>query len=393
MKSLELFSGAGGLATGLSLANFEHVALVERNKHASATLRQNFESAKIFCGDIKDFDFSSFEDIDLVAGGPPCQPFSLGGKHRADQDQRDLFPQAIKAIETLVPRAFIFENVKGLLRSSFADYFEYILLRLTYPRAVCAVDCDWKQHLLALRSLKKYSGLTYDVHHALLNAADYGVPQQRERVFIVGLRSDLKLQWSFPKPTHSREQLLWDMNVTGSYWKRHDLPSISNDQVVSRATSHLQPWKTIRDALQDVPDPQSVHGIPDHVFRDGARSYPGHTGSPLDWVSKTIKAGDHGVPGGENMLRFENGTVRYLTVFEAKKIQTFPEQYQIEGAWTEAMRQIGNAVPVKLAQILGQQLRQTLEVSNSRVSEGIRQPIPSIQHNLFESLSSSSSNL
>lgn len=389
MKSLELFSGAGGLATGISLAGFEHVALVEHNKHASATLRRNFEPDKIFCGDIKDFDFSSFENIDLVAGGPPCQPFSLGGKHRADQDKRDLFPQAIKAIETLTPRAFIFENVKGLLRASFADYFEYIRLRLTYPSAVCAVDCDWKQHLLELRKLKTYSGLTYDVHYALLNAADYGVPQKRERVFIVGLRSDLDLKWSFPKPTHSRARLLWDMNVTGNYWERHNLPPISNDQV-ARATSNLQAWLTIRDALQDVPDPRCAHGIPDHVFRDGARSYPGHTGSPLDWVSKTLKAGDHGVPGGENMMRPENGTVRYLTVFEAKKIQTFPECYRIEGAWTEAMRQIGNAVPVKLAQILGQQLRQTLEVSNSSIPENAYPQIPSIQHSLFESLSPSS---
>jgi DNA (cytosine-5)-methyltransferase 1 len=389
MKSLELFSGAGGLATGLSLAGFDHLALVERNKHASATLRQNFEPDKIFYGDIKNFDFSSFESVDLVAGGPPCQPFSLGGKHRADQDQRDLFPQAIKAIETLAPRAFIFENVKGLLRSSFADYFEYIRLRLTYPSAVCVVDCDWKQHLLELRKLKKYSGLTYDVSYALLNAADYGVPQQRERVFIVGLRSDLDLKWSFPKSTHSREQLLWEMNATGNYWKRHNLPLTSNE-LESRATSHLQPWKTIRDALQDVPDPRSAHAISDHVFRDGARSYPGHTGSPLDWISKTIKAGDHGVPGGENMLRLENGMVRYLTVFEAKKIQTFPEQYQIEGAWSEAMRQIGNAVPVKLAHILGQQLRHTLEVSNSSDSESLCQPMPLIQHDLFESLSSSS---
>jgi DNA (cytosine-5)-methyltransferase 1 len=390
MKSLELFSGAGGLATGLSFAGFEHVALVERNRHASATLRRNFEDSRVFYGDVHDFDFSSFEDIDLVAGGPPCQPFSLGGKHRADQDKRDLFPQAIKAIETLAPRVFIFENVKGLLRTSFADYFEYIRLRLSYPGAIRHVT-EWKQHLLELRKLQHqtYSGLTYDVHFSLLNAADYGVPQQRERVFIVGLRSDLNLTWSFPKPTHSQERLLWDMNIIGDYWRRHNVSPVLNDKV-SRETSNLHPWVTIRDALQDVPDPRSIHGIPDHVFRDGARSYPGHTGSPLDWVAKTIKAGDHGVPGGENMIRFENGAVRYFTVFEAKRIQTFPENYQIEGAWTEAMRQIGNAVPVKLAQVLGQQLRETLEVSNSRILESAYQQIPSIQNNLFEALSSSS---
>lgn len=369
MKSLELFSGAGGLATGLSLAGFEHVALVERNKHANATLRQNFDPNKVFCGSVQDFDFSSVNGVDLVAGGPPCQPFSLGGKHRADQDERDLFPQAIRAIETLAPKAFIFENVKGLLRASFADYFEYICLRLSYPGAIPNVN-DWRQHLLELQELgDKYSGLTYNVDFKLLNAADYGVPQNRERVFIVGFRSDLNLKWSFPKPTHSRERLLWNQDVMGEYQK------------ASRA-NHLQPWITLQDALYDVPDPQSQHGIPDHVFRDGARSYPGHTGSPLDWVAKTIKAGDHGVPGGENMIRFADGTVRYLTVFEAKKLQTFPTHYQIEGAWTEAMRQIGNAVPVKLAQVLGEQLRLVLDASNSSISK----IVPPFQPSLFESL-------
>ena len=118
----------------------------------------------------------------------------------------------------------------------------------------------------------------------------------------------------------------------------------------------LQPWKTVRDALFDTPDPQSNHGIIDHVYRGGARTYPGHTGSSFDWPSKTIKAGGHGVPGGENMIRFYDGSVRYLTTFEAKRIQTFPDSYIIKGAWGEAMRQIGNAVPVLLAEKIGNEL-------------------------------------
>ena len=133
MRSIEIFSGAGGLAKGLELAGFEHLAFVEHNKHACASLAANFDPAKVFHGDIKDFDLNSINAIDVVAGGPPCQPFSLGGKHKADQDSRDMFPFAIRAIEKLIPKAFIFENVKGLLRPSFSDYFEYIILRLTYP--------------------------------------------------------------------------------------------------------------------------------------------------------------------------------------------------------------------------------------------------------------------
>jgi len=94
----------------------------------------------------------------------------------------------------------------------------------------------------------------------------------------------------------------------------------------------LLPWQTMRDALFDTPNPKSGHGIIDHIFRDGARTYPGHTGSDFDWPSKTIKAGGHGVPGGENMIRFNDGSVRYLTTFEAKRIQTFPDDFVIKGA-------------------------------------------------------------
>ena len=85
-----------------------------------------------------------------------------------------------------------------------------------------------------------------------------------------------------------------------------------------------------------------------------AKTYPGHTGSSIDEPSKTIKAGDHGVPGGENMIVFPDGETRYLSISEAKRIQTFPDEYMITGAWSEAMRQLGNAVPVQLAQIIGQ---------------------------------------
>lgn len=122
----------------------------------------------------------------------------------------------------------------------------------------------------------------------------------------------------------------------------------------------LQPWKTVRDALKDVPSPYAKHNISDHIFKPGARSYPGHTGSDYDWPSKTIKAGGHGVPGGENMIRFSDGSIRYFTVFEAKRIQTFPDSFVIKGAWGEAMRQIGNAVPVELAKIIGNKIAATL---------------------------------
>ncbi len=376
MKTLEIFSGAGGLAKGLELSGFEHVAFVELNKNACDSLSKNFDPERVFFGDIKDFDLSSLEKIDLVAGGPPCQPFSLGGKHRANHDSRDMFPYAIQAIEKLAPKAFIFENVKGLLRQTFSAYFEYIILRLSYPDFKAKEDLEWNVHLDQLRSITKssYIGKKYDVQFKLINAANYGVPQTRERVIIVGIRSDLCIPWDFPAETHCEDRLLWDMYVSGDYWVRHKIPKVLQPEVGAALKAkifrlkekygmfepELLPWKSVRDALLGTPDPQSNHGIVDHVFREGARTYPGHTGSDFDWPSKTIKAGGHGVPGGENMIRFNNGSVRYFTAFEAKRIQTFPDDFVIQGSWGEAMRQIGNAVPVLLAEQIGCALAQKI---------------------------------
>jgi DNA (cytosine-5)-methyltransferase 1 len=380
MNSLELFSGAGGLAKGLELAGFKHAALVENNQHAYASLCENFDAKKVFLGDVRDFDLETLTNIDLVAGGPPCQPFSLGGKHQADRDKRDMFPAAIHAIEKLKPKAFIFENVKGLLRQTFADYFEYILLRLTYPSFQEEANSDWQQHLEELRNASKfsYSDTKYNVQFRSIDAANYGVPQKRERVIIVGIRSDLDCDWSFPAETHSAERLFWDMYVTGEYWERHKI-SKSERPVMDRSietkkrkliekygmfTPVLKPWQTVRDAIHNLPDPQLDFEIADHIFHDGARIYPGHTGSLLDVPAKTIKAGDHGVPGGENMIRFSDGSVRYLTVLEAKRLQTFPDDFVVKSVWGEAMRQIGNAVPVLLAETMGREMMEILTSDN-----------------------------
>jgi DNA (cytosine-5)-methyltransferase 1 len=383
MNSLELFSGVGGLAKGLELSGFHHIQLVENNKHACASLCQNFAAEKVFCGDIRNFDLERLNNIDIVAGGPPCQPFSLGGKHQADRDSRDMFPYAIQAIEKLRPKAFIFENVKGLLRPTFSDYFKYIILRLTYPSFSTAVNLDWQQHLQKLQSISQlsYVGTKYNVQFKLINAANYGVPQTRERVVIVGIRSDLNCYWQFPPEIYSADSLFWDMHVTGKYWERHKISNSERPLIdksvedrIGRITKkygmlvpELLPWQTVRDALGDLPAPTSNHGVSDHIFRHGARIYPGHTGSILDLPAKTIKAGDHGVPGGENMIRFPDGQVRYLTVFEAKRLQTFPDDFVIEGGWGESMRQIGNAVPVLLAETIGHELMKTLKSHNKRV--------------------------
>lgn len=389
MRSVELFAGAGGSALGIAQAGFAHEAVLERDRHSCATLRENQRRGvrpvadwRIFQTDVRDFDYGGIRSgIDLLAGGPPCQPFSLGGKHRAWHDDRDMFPELVRAVRYLQPRAVLVENVKGLLRESFAAYFGYILLRIAYPELERSGDEDWREHLGRLErhhTHGRHDGLCYNVVFRLLNAADYGVPQRRERVFIVAFRSDVAAEWSFPPPTHSQDALLRSQWVTREYWERHALPVPPvPDEVRPRLAklsepvlfSETLPWLTVRDALCGLPQPgtSEARGIANHEPRYGARPYPGHTGSPVDDAAKTLKAGDHGVPGGENMVAFADGTVRYFTTREAARIQGFPDDYHFVGSWTEAMRQIGNAVPVPLAAAVGARVAQRLlQESGSR---------------------------
>ena len=198
----------------------------------------------------------------------------------------------------------------------------------------------------------------------MLNAADYGVPQRRERVVFVGFRDDLGIEWSFPKETHSIDALLWEQFRSGAYSDRHGahLSMHVDERLKARAMRlaerpSLSAWRTVRDALSDIPDPEhapkAARQFHNHRFQPGARSYPGHTGSPLDLPAKTLKAGVHGVPGGENMLLRPDGSVRYFTVRESARLQTFPDSYRLHGSWSESMRQLGNAVPVELARVIG----------------------------------------
>ncbi len=125
------------------------------------------------------------------------------------------------------------------------------------------------------------------------------------------------------------------------------------ERLVALFPPQERPWSTVRDAISDLPDPENHPGeIPNHRFQPGARSYHGHTGSPLDEPAKALKAGDHGVPGGENMLARPDGRVRYFTVRESARLQNFSDDYVFHGSWSETMRQLGNAVPVTLGRVI-----------------------------------------
>lgn len=383
LKSVELFAGAGGLAMGASFGGFQPVAIVEWDRYCCDTIRANqtrqvdpiAKWPELVEGDVREFEFDRFADkVDLVSGGPPCQPFSLGGKHRSHLDSRDMFPQAIRAVRIVRPKAFLFENVKGMKRIAFQAYFDYIRLQLTHPEIELLDDEEWADHLERLRrhdSQPDSQSLKYKVADRVLNAADFGIPQKRERVFFVGFRSDLGIDWEFPRESHSADALLWDKYRSKVYWAQHDVAQQDgNEREIARADRlTAQPlaerWRTVRDAFHGLPDPafdqDRSSRIPNHRLQAGARPYPGHTGSTLDEPAKTLKAGVHGVPGGENMLQRADGSVRYFTVRESARLQTFPDEFVFDGSWTETMRQLGNAVPVKLAEILARELHSRLD--------------------------------
>lgn len=387
LRSLELFVGAGGLALGAARAGFEHAAVLDSNSTACQTLLRNKRSGiehvrgwdVIEC-DAREFDFAEYANtVDIVFGGPPCQPFSIGGKHRGHEDERNMFPDAIRAIREIRPMAFVFENVKGLLRTSFANYYNYIIHQLRFPEVQRRNGEFWESHLSRLERLYtsgRCDGLTYNVVYECRNAADFGVPQRRERVFVVGIRADLGAEFCFPRGRHSQEALLHDKWISGEYWERHRVAKARRAKTPDRQKSRIEhlrgerrellgrPWRTVRDAIHDLPKikvGEYSSKIANHYLNPGARSYPGHDGSAWDEPAKTLKAGDHGVPGGENTLRLANGSVRYFSVRECARLQTFPDDWVFEGAWTVAMRQLGNAVPVELAAGVASALNKTLK--------------------------------
>ena len=185
MRSVELFTGAGGLALGMEAAGFRHDVVIERNKYCCDTIRENqargfapLRGWRLYAGDVRRFDFRSIEgEIDLLAGGPPCQPFSIGGKHQGPLDNRDMFPEVVRAVRELRPRVVLVENVKGLLREAFAKYFEYIILQLSHPEVRPKVDDDWTEHLGRLErhhTKGNDKGLHYNLNYALRRGPEEG---------------------------------------------------------------------------------------------------------------------------------------------------------------------------------------------------------------------------
>lgn len=358
MSVTEAFAGAGGMAIGLGRAGFRHELLVDWNTGAAGTVAQNLVCGSpavagwtYRCADVRHIDWMAEAWSDLLAGGPPCQPFSGGGRGAGQFDVRDMWPEAIRGVREMRPNGFLFENVGGLLRQAFYEYVGTI------------------------RDALATSGSGYRLCIFPVDAADYGAAQRRRRVFFAGLKTSLGVLPELPVPTHSEDRLLWDQWVTGSYWQRHDIaPPVSDlAPALARRVARLVqagiapptlPWQTCRDAFVGLGEP-GCGSAPQHLFQRGAKSYPGHTGSPLDAPAKALKAGVHGVPGGENMLLLPDGSVRYFSVREAARLQGFPDDYLFPGAWGESLRQLGNAVPTCLAEAFGRMMGDKLATAHT----------------------------
>jgi DNA (cytosine-5)-methyltransferase 1 len=312
---IDLFAGAGGLSLGLEGAGFESLFAVDTDAGAMGTYRSLFPSAELHQGDIRDVDFRKWRGVDLVAGGPPCQPFSIGGLRRAWDDHRDMLPEFVRAVMEVQPRSFIMENVPGLV--SFGSY----LATMMAP----------------LRELYQFYG------PQVINAADYGVPQSRRRMIVVGIRDAIGFRFPEGEPT---------LRVpAGMVLAGEPLGRPNPSKIVFAKNPDLRP--------------NPYHG---QFFNGGGR--------PIDLKrpAPTILASAGGnkthfldlenrVPGYHRHLALggapycgELPGARRLTIAESAALQAFPPHVQFAGPTSSQYRQVGNAVPPKVAQAIGDSL-------------------------------------
>ncbi len=328
LRVVELFAGAGGFALGAEAAGLTHAALVEWDADACATLRLNRPDWPVRgpgpAGNVRHM-YDLFDalkgEADVVVGGPPCQPFSTAGEQEGEEDPRDMWRHAVRAVRAIRPRAFLFENVKGLLAGKFAAYRRDVILG-------------------PLRRLG------YDVRMSKppLNAADYGVPQARERVITVGFKKGLGVQWEWPKPTHSKDVLLAAQYVDGSYWKEHGLPARGEPVELVEHVGRMRPpplprWRTVRDVVAPGASTGFELRHEKGIVEVHEPDVPAWTVTATKWNNK--------------LLRTDGGCgLRYLTIPELAALQAFPEGWPFAGPEEEQMRQIGNAVPPPMAEAL-----------------------------------------
>ena len=303
-RVVSLFSGAGGLDLGFKKAGFKIVWANDFDKDAVATYKENIGNECI-CGDISEIDSADIPECDVIIGGFPCQGFSVANTKRNVLDERNkLYLQYIRVLKAKKPKFFVAENVKGILS-------------LGHGAVIQAIIND-------------FSEAGYNVKYKLLNAADYGVPQTRQRVIIVGVRKDIKVEFEYPKPTHSKD-----------------------------GKNGLRKWVSVSEAFENIPDPDGpdANTVPNNEYSKYKLLLNGYLGKrPVnpDKPAPTVTArGDR--KGGVVVLPHPSRT-RRMTVRELATIQSFPLDFSFVGSRTDCYRQIGNAVPVLLAEAVAKSL-------------------------------------
>jgi DNA (cytosine-5)-methyltransferase 1 len=313
--SIELCAGAGGAAVGFEQAGFKHIALVEIDKHACETLRVNRPNWNVIEGDLKLFSAKSYRGADLVSAGVPCPPFSKAGKQLGKDDERDLFPEAIRIVSEVRPKAVIFENVKGLLDPIFAGYREHIVQKM----AEMGYQGEWK----------------------LLNASDYGTPQLRPRVIFVGLKKPYWKFFSWPEPHPEKApsvgEVLFDL-MSSAGWKG------------------AKEWRKVANTIA----PTLVGGSKKHGGPD-----LGPTRAKRAWEKLGVDG--HGLANEPPAKDFQ-GLPR-LTVPMAAVLQGFPSDWKFLGKKTPAYRQVGNAFPAPVARAVGMSVIQALREGDMALNQ------------------------
>ncbi len=308
LKSIEICAGAGGQALGLEMAGFKHIALVEYEKKYCEILKKNRPEWNIICEDVKNFSGKPYRNkIDLLAGGVPCPPFSVAGKQLGSDDERDLFPEALRLIEEINPKAVMLENVRGFLDPTFKDYRESIL--------------------------KRIDELGYNVQIKLLNASDYGVPQLRPRIVIVGIRKDVQGKFSYPLPTSEKVKTVGETLL---------------DLMKKNQWQNANEWaKQASTIAPTIVGGSKKHGGPDL----------GPIRARKAWAQLGVDG--KGIANEAPEKDFE-GMPR-LTPRMIARIQGFPDTWNFGDKKTAACRMIGNAFPPPVAKAVGEEIRKVLE--------------------------------
>jgi DNA (cytosine-5)-methyltransferase 1 len=316
LRSIEICAGAGGQALGLEEAGFQHLALVENDPHACATLRANRPQWNVLEQDVRTFSAAAIGQVDLLSGGVPCPPFSKAGRQLGIHDERDLFPEALRLIGECRPQAVMLENVRGILDPVFDDYRE----RLNHQLAQMGYESSWK----------------------LLNASDFGVPQLRPRALLVGLR---------PGPS---EFFGWPSGDPDS------APTVGDTlypAMASRGWEGAQEWRAQANKIA----PTLVGGSKKHGGPDLGPTRARKAWAQLGVCGKTL-AIEAPSPGHEGMPR--------LTVQMAATIQGFPSDWVFTGKKTAAYRQVGNAFPPPVAHAVGSAIAAALSETGKSNSRG-----------------------